>query len=209
MRYVYLHGFASSPLSSKAQAFRAAFEARGVKLEIPVLDGGDFEHLTISSQMTIVEDLLQGAEACLLGSSMGGFLAAFYASRHPEVRRLVLLAPAFAFAERWDHLAGPENLARWKESGYLNVFHYGEKRDRGIHYGLYSEALTLPRHPDFSQPTLIFHGVNDDVVPVKLSREFASTHPHVDLRELPTGHELLDGLGKTVQTGVEFLLGPT
>src|SRR5215472_284542 len=48
MRYVYLHGFASSPASRKAQAFAKAFEECEIALEIPALDSGDFEHLTIS-----------------------------------------------------------------------------------------------------------------------------------------------------------------
>ena len=34
-RVVYLHGFASSPHSSKAQFFRRKFAARGVPMEIP------------------------------------------------------------------------------------------------------------------------------------------------------------------------------
>ena len=40
---VYLHGFASGPDSSKAQFFRRKFAERGVAIEIPQLDEGDFE----------------------------------------------------------------------------------------------------------------------------------------------------------------------
>ena len=39
---------------------------------------------------------------------MGGYLAALYASRHPEIDRMVLLAPAFGFGTR----AGTKFLAR-------------------------------------------------------------------------------------------------
>src|SRR4051812_34095931 len=115
MRYVYFHGFASSPRSRKAQTFRSALEGIGIQMEIPELDAGDFEHLTITSQLRIAEALLRGEEVCLIGSSMGGYLAALYASRHPEVSRLILLAPAFSFSSRWEHVLGPEKLAQWRQ----------------------------------------------------------------------------------------------
>ncbi|MEO1510405.1 MAG: YqiA/YcfP family alpha/beta fold hydrolase, partial [Cyanobacteria bacterium J06633_23] len=35
MRYVYLHGFASGPQSTKAQALRSHFQSAGLTLHIP------------------------------------------------------------------------------------------------------------------------------------------------------------------------------
>ena len=98
--YVYLHGFASSPASSKAQYFKARFAQHDIALDIPELDGGDFEHLTITGQLDVIERRMRGRAGVLLGSSMGGYLAALYAERHPEVDRVVLLAPAFDFWAR-------------------------------------------------------------------------------------------------------------
>src|SRR5262245_19170669 len=108
MRFIYLHGFASSPQSSKARAFKTALP----ELEVPELDGGDFEHLTVTGQLSVIEKALCGEPACMIGSSMGGYLAAIYAAAHPEVSRLVLLAPALGFAPRW------------KEKTSLEVFHH-------------------------------------------------------------------------------------
>jgi pimeloyl-ACP methyl ester carboxylesterase len=108
---LYLHGFASGPASGKAQWFRRAFIERGVDLEIPDLVEGDFENLTISGQLAVIERVAQGEAISLIGSSMGGYLAALYALRHPEVKRLVLLAPAFHFPQRW-----PEELGRGTSS---------------------------------------------------------------------------------------------
>ena len=206
MRFVYLHGFASSPASRKAVAFQKALAAHGISLELPALDGGDFQHLTTASQLEIVTRLLAGQPACLIGSSMGGYIAALYASMHPEIARVVLMAPAFAFAERWDHLAGPEKLASWRRSGYLEVFHYGEGRANRVHYALYEEALGLPRFPPVAQPVQIFHGIHDDVVPVELSREYAANKPNVFLSELDSGHELLNVLDSILHTAVPFLI---
>jgi hypothetical protein len=203
MRYVYLHGFASSPDSRKAQAFARAFEARGIALEIPALDSGDFEHLTISGQLAVVEKLLQGEAACLIGSSMGGYLAALYASRHPETDRLVLMAPAFNFPGRW--VARADHDGRWSGTGWLEVFHYGEKRQRRLHYGLIEDARRYPPAPDFDQPCLILHGTNDDTVPVTESRDFAARHPGALLRELDSDHELANVLETVTAAGMDFL----
>lgn len=83
--YVYLHGFASSSASSKAQYFKTRLAEHDIALEIPELDGGDFERVTLSGQLRVVERLVGGCPVVLLGSSMGGYLAALYAARHPEV----------------------------------------------------------------------------------------------------------------------------
>lgn len=206
MRFLYLHGFASGPKSRKAQALRAAFEARGADLKIPALDRGDFAYLTISSQLSLVEDMLGGEPARIAGSSMGGYLAALYASAHPEVDKLLLLAPAFSFAERWDDLVTPLGIARWRDSGWLDVFHYGEGRQRQVHYQLYEDALSHPASPDFSQSAHVFHGIHDSVVPIDLSRRFAASHPNVTLSELDSDHELLSALPEITAAGADFLL---
>jgi pimeloyl-ACP methyl ester carboxylesterase len=199
MRFVYIHGFASSPQSRKAEQFRSALAGRGVPVDIPAMDQGDFEHLTVSGQLNVLEHVISGEPVCLIGSSMGGFLASLYASSHPEVSRLVLLAPAFGFARRWREKIGEPAPTDFE------VFHYGEKRLRRVHYGLIEDALRYPRAPDFGQPALIFHGVNDDIVPIEYSRTFAAAHPNVRLTELDSDHELLDVLDQIVSRAIHFL----
>src|SRR5436305_13652097 len=126
MRCIYLHGFASGPQSRKARAFRSAMGKTGITLEIPDLAAGDFEHLTISGQLHIIEQLLSGEPAFLIGSSMGGYLAALYAAAHPEIERLVLLAPAFRFATRWEGMMGKEKMEDWKRTGRNEIYHHGD-----------------------------------------------------------------------------------
>src|SRR5580704_7849894 len=205
MRFIYLHGFASGPGSRKAQAVRDALAKRGVELEIPDLAEGDFEHLTIFRQLDVIERTLGGSACRLVGSSMGGYLASLYAAAHPEVDRLVLLAPAFGFARRWLEMQGSKAIARWRESGWLEVMHYGDKAIRRVHYGLLEDAASFPGFPDFKQPALIVHGVNDTVVPVDYSREFAASHPNAMLREVESDHELLDVLDSITDEGVAYL----
>ena len=101
-RILYLHGFASGPSSSKARYFQERLESAGMPVEVPDLAAGDFEHLTLTGQLGVIERSAAAGPVSLAGSSMGGYLAALYAARHPEVLRVVLLAPAFDFARRWD-----------------------------------------------------------------------------------------------------------
>jgi hypothetical protein len=205
-RILYLHGFSSSPASSKACYFRQRLEAAGARVDVPDLAAGDFEHLTISSQLDVIERAARSEPVCLMGSSMGGYLAALYASRHPEIRRLVLLAPAFGFSRRWPEHLGEEQVARWRATGAMEVFHYGENRAVRLSYALLEDGARYEDYPDFRQPALIFHGAHDDVVPARYSEEFAAAHPNAALQIVDSGHELLDVLELMAPKVESFLL---
>jgi uncharacterized protein len=195
MRVIYLHGFASSPESSKAQFFARRFSELGVFCDVPALDGGDFEHLTLTGQLRIVESLIEtSAEPVrLIGSSLGGYLAALCASRHPQaVDRVVLLAPAFCFASRYPQELGSEVMEPWKRTGSRNIFHYGFGEERPLRYDLIEDGSRYPDYPEFSQPALILHGRKDDVVPASLSETFAAAHANARLLVLDSDHQLTD-----------------
>ncbi len=191
---VYLHGFASGPGSKKARFFGERFAARDVPFAVPDLAAGDFSRLTLSGQLQVVENAIAGRVVCLMGSSMGGYLAALYAAAHPaRVRRLVLMAPAFDFASRWPQRLGEPAFGEWERTGSLSVFHYGAGQPATVGFGLYLDALEHPPFPSVTQPTLVFHGSRDDVVPVELSERFATgLEAQVQLRRFDSDHELLD-----------------
>jgi uncharacterized protein len=205
-RIVYLHGFASSPASSKARFFAQRLRDAGATVDIPDLADGDFEHLTLTAQLQKIERAAAGESVALIGSSMGGYLAALYAERHPEIARLVLLAPAFCFARRWEERMGDDAVALWRGTGTVEVWHYGENRSRGLAYGLLEDARRYPDYPDFRQPALLFHGAHDDVVPAEFSEKFAAGHPNVRLEILDSGHELLNVLDYMAPKVGDFLL---
>jgi len=163
------------------------------------MDQGDFEHLTISGQLDLLEQTIRGERVRLIGSSMGGYLASLYAAAHAEVERLVLLAPAFGFAQRWDRKIGELKPDRFE------VFHHGDQRMRQVHYGLIEDARGYPGAPEFAQPAWIFHGILDDVVPVEYSRDFAASHANARLTELQSDHELLNVLDYILDEAVPFL----
>ena len=103
MDYIYLHGFASSPNSAKAQYFHSAFAELAIDLKIPDLNQGNFSQLTITRQ---IEQILAffpptPTPVTLIGSSLGGLTAALLAEKSLQVQRLVLLAPAFEFLSHW------------------------------------------------------------------------------------------------------------
>ncbi len=203
---MYLHGFASGPQSRKARFFRERLAAEGLTLEIPDLSAGDFEHLTIGGQLAIVKSLLDGAPATLIGSSMGGYLAALYAARHPETVRLLLLAPAFRFAEHWRETVGAQAMANWKRTGKLAIYHYARGTMANLDYGIVEESLRWESEPEFPQPAHIFHGMNDTVVPLRFSQEYAARHTHVQLTTVDSDHELTSALDSIWLQAKEALL---
>jgi pimeloyl-ACP methyl ester carboxylesterase len=205
-RVIYLHGFASSPQSRKARFFAERLHADGFTVEIPDLANGDFEHLTLSGQLRLVEGLLRDGRAILIGSSLGGYLSALSAARHPEVEKLILLAPAFGFYDLWKAEMGEERFQSWRENGTIPVFHYGEGRELPLSFDLMEDAAGYESFPDFVQPALIFHGVDDPVVPVANSRRYAAGRPNIHLLEFRSGHELTDVLDDMWLSAREFLL---
>jgi uncharacterized protein len=215
----YLHGFASSPASTKAKFFERRLTERGLALHCPDLNGPDFETLTISRMMGQVQQailVLPPAPTVLIGSSLGGRLAIEVASRWAKrcaggepgllaqhaIDRLVLLAPAFEFPQS----LGDEGLKQWKASGRMEVHHHGEGRPRHLHYGFYEDAVKydpFATYLDF--PILIFHGRRDTSVDPVSVETFARSRPNVMLRMLDDDHQLLHSLDEIWRETAEFL----
>ncbi|MBL8176961.1 MAG: alpha/beta fold hydrolase [Bryobacterales bacterium] len=206
---VYLHGFASGPGSKKAQYFARRFAAEGIAVDIPDLAEGRFETLTLTGQLGVIERTAAGRNVSLIGSSLGGYLAALYAARHTaEVERVVLLAPGFGFAERWPVSLGEEKWRRWQREGAMPFYHYGEGREMMLHYDLIRDGVLYEAYPEVRQPCLIFHGRNDTVVPAAWSEEFAMGKPNVELHVEDSDHELLNILEPMWARVREFLIQP-
>jgi hypothetical protein len=205
MNVIYLHGFASSPGSRKATFFRERFFREGIPIRIPDLAEGDFEGLSITRQLKAVEREAAGEPVVLIGSSLGGYLAALHAARHPESQAVVLMAPAFDFAARWRLRTGESQMAQWQSTGWLPVFHYGEGGPARVGFQLYKDAMQYEAYPEVRQPALVLHGRNDDVVPHELSERFAAGRANADLHLLDSDHELTDVLTELWELTWQFL----
>lgn len=206
MNVIYVHGFASGPSSKKARFFKQRFAAKGVDVSIPELVDGPFEAITLTRQLAVVEkEIARAGRPVLIGSSMGGYLAALAAARDFRVDRVVCMAPAFDFAARWSARLGAEAMKDWQRTGWLTVYHYAQQREARVGWQLYQDSLVFEAYPTLAQPTLIFHGRKDDVVPIEVSEEFARRNSSAKLTPMDSGHELTDVLDPMWEQTWRFL----
>ncbi len=211
---IYLHGFASSPASGKAERFRQELEARGVGFSCPDLNQPAFETLTTTRMLAQVREVVarvpEGPIA-LVGSSLGAFVAVHAADRAETGRtasidRLVLMAPALDFGGNRLRQLGPHGIDEWRQSGRLRVFHYAWGEARDIGYELFADAarydaLTL----ETRLPTLVFQGDHDESVDPAMVQRWAEGRQWVDLRMLPDGHQLTDSVDLIWSESAKFL----
>jgi pimeloyl-ACP methyl ester carboxylesterase len=204
---VYAHGLGSRRTGEKALALEAACARREwVFASFDFRGHGESSGSLLELRSSgLLDDLatVRGHLAelgirrlCLVGSSMGGWAAAWFAVRHPDaVPACVLVAPAFDFPRgRWARLSDGERL-QWQQTGRLRV--RSEWIDTEIGYSLVEEVDQFPVEvlaDRLSCPLLIFHGMQDEQVPfshsVALAEQAAS--PKIELRVYKDGdHRLL------------------
>jgi pimeloyl-ACP methyl ester carboxylesterase len=214
---LWVHGFGSYRGGEKAEAVRAECVRRGWGFAAFDFRGhgdsaGEMVELTASR---LLEDLQAAAEhlrGCgvsrlgLVGSSMGGFAAAWFAKRHPEsVAGCVFVAPAFHFLDRRWNSVTAEERAEWRRTGrraFRNVWVSCE-----LGYGLVAEREQFPLldlADGWHLPTLIFHGCADDVVQIADSLDFLRLVPpgDVELRLLRDGDHRLTAYKDRIAAGV-------
>jgi pimeloyl-ACP methyl ester carboxylesterase len=192
---IYLHGFASSPSSSKAQRFGRELEARGVGFSCPDLNEPSFETLTITRMLdqTRAEVERHPGPIALVGSSLGAFVAVHAAAQDKtgKIDRLVLLAPALDFGGNRLRQLGEHGIAEWRTRGKLSVFHYAMNEPRDVGFALYEDAarydaITL----EVRQPMLVYQGRRDASVDPVMVERWASTRPNVELHMVDDDHQL-------------------
>lgn len=193
-RYAYLHGFASSSKSSKGQLFSRRFAARGEVLELPELNRPDFARLTISGALEAIDEMAAAAPEArwrLIGSSMGGWLAALWAEANPaRVERLALLCPGFDLASRWPEMIGEEAMQTWRREGSM-LWPDGAGVPTPVHWGFVEDAAQHAPRPAPACPILVLHGRQDETVPIEGSRDYVAAHPNARLVEFDDDHRLL------------------
>ena len=108
---IYIHGFNSSPASSKAQVLKARLEAlgRGAEFAAPALPHSPAQAAALLDRVAI-----RHPGAALVGSSLGGYYATYLAEKHGL--KAVLLNPA---VRPYDLFAG--------HIGWQQNFHTGER----------------------------------------------------------------------------------
>ena len=202
--FIYLHGFASGPNSSKAQAFKKRFEKLNITFHVPDLQEDDFENLTLSRQIRLVQNIIdrdKRKKFGLIGSSMGGYLASLIAQTRDSVKALYLMAPGFNFLNRWRETL---NLSKSTQD-LIPVFHYRYYNKVLLNTYLFRDAETWESLPFKRKiPTLIVHGLHDKTVNILESRNFISKHPGCELKELDSDHGLLSCMDWIVEDCLRF-----
>jgi pimeloyl-ACP methyl ester carboxylesterase len=202
LHVLYLHGFASSPGSSKANFFKQQLKKCGVGFACPDFNQPAFETLTITRMLAQTRDAIEASGAdrvALMGSSLGAFVAV-HAVAQPWARavdQLVLLAPALDFGGNRLRQLGEHGIDEWRTRGTLRVFHYAFNEPRDVGYALYEDAarydafaLTVP------VPTLVFQGTRDASVDPVMVQRWAKTQPKVTLHLLDDDHQLTASVGE-------------
>jgi len=198
---VYLHGFASSPRSSKAQFFAARAAAAGLRVDVPDLNQPDFHALTVTRMLDAVDESLEAmgdGPVALVGSSLGAFVAVLAADRRarasqrPDIDRVVLLAPALDLVPSLESELGADALADWQGRDRRDVFHYADNQMRTLGWGFMADARQYDAFGvQFDRPVLIYQGTRDEVVQPASVERWADGRPGVTLRLVDDGHQLL------------------
>ena len=92
MKVIYLHGFASSGSSSKSDWLREQFSSdlfaeHGIEFISPDLPDKPCEAVAFLDHYLT---RLANEQVCLIGTSLGGFFAAYYAGKHGWAAVLII-----------------------------------------------------------------------------------------------------------------------
>jgi pimeloyl-ACP methyl ester carboxylesterase len=197
---VYLHGFASSPASGKAQRFATECASRGVGFTCPDLNEPEFETLTVTRMLEQTRAAIAAAPAgpvALVGSSLGAFVAVHAAARDTtsRVARLILMAPAFDFGGNRLRQLGEHGIEQWRADGSLEFFHYAHNQPRRVWFRLYEDAAQYDAFGlTLTQPVQIFMGRHDETVMPQSVADWAAGRANVDVAWLDDGHQLADSV---------------
>lgn len=219
MNCLYLHGFASSPQSRKARFFKDHIEQIGWHCSVPDLNVPSFTALSLSAQIDLCLELISALSdqpLVIIGSSMGGLLAALLEQKlrsknsTPKLQAIILLAPGFGITKRWPQIIGEQGMNSWRETGFRSFYHYAANNDLPLHYG-FAKDLEHYQTDSFKIdiPTIVFHGIDDQTVPIENARLFAQLNPAVALIELDDGHELANSLDTIWLHSWNFLNRPS
>lgn len=198
-QYLYLHGFASSTESTKAVYFSEQFQKIQIPLTVINFNEPDFNNLSLSRQINQVSNIIDHnnqSKFVLIGSSFGGLTANWLANKYPQnIKALILLAPAFDFLHHLKKIITCQMLEEWEKQGFFSIYHYGYKKEMPLNYHFWKDLLSYDEsYISHSIPTLIFHGISDETIPIESSRNYIKKHSNATLQELNSNHSLNDCL---------------
>ena len=186
LKVLWAHGLEGSPNGSKP-----TWIIENLGWDVVAIDMSQ-KGWTIAEQTKVVYDKISEIDDfdLIMGSSYGGLAIANAASELLDRdMRIVLMAPAFGLAENFQNIAGKEGLEEWENSGYRPYFHHGLNKEIKLDWNFMISARKMS-WPKINHPTVIIHGVFDEIVQIKSSRKVAESNSNVELIEVEDGHRL-------------------
>ena len=184
LRVLFAHGFEGAPDGGKPTYMR---EELGWEVVAPIMssNGWNIEQET----SVLLEHIDTDDFDIVVGSSMGGLAAANASQMRPDAEfGLLLIAPAFGLAEMWHNRLSEEEMKHWESSN--SYLYRGFELEMILGWD-FMETATQMSWPKLNHPTVILHGIQDDVVPIESSRKIADIDAHViALMELEDGHRM-------------------
>ncbi len=142
----YIHGYMSEPNSTKGVLFKTKLNAKAIKYR-----NCEPEDIVISECLAqIKKEIEKDKNAILIGSSLGGFLAAKTALENNNVEQIILLNPAIIPPSV--DVSKIQGMPQRILSDMQDTILFKEKISSGI---------------------FILIGLNDDLIPLKWPLEFA------------------------------------
>ena len=192
-----MHGFRSSVDNSKARFFLNHAHIRGYSLtnfDLPChgRSEGKLRDFRVSTALAALIEVIhqfRDTPIVLLGSSMGAWLSMLAArklanSADVNIAGAVLIAPAFDFVEQYFNNEPVEVLRQWRRDGFRKFIGRYDNQPYELGYALVEDGLRhnmLNKTGEYDFPIRIFHGCEDDVVPIDLSRQFRSMSVNSDI----------------------------
>lgn len=206
--YLFLHGLGSVRAGEKSASLLAHAHARGRGcLRFDFRGHGEstgrIGHATVGELIADTHAILTGnVPAILVGSSLGGLVAAFVAAARPaDVVGLVLIAPALGFLPRMERRLDAAGRLR-TSTGYAFPVD-----PRVLADARQLDEAALPTQ--LPMPVLVAHGTADETVPPVLSERFFAAIPHArkDLWLVPGGDHRLNRPIAAIWQRMDALLG--
>ncbi len=184
---LYIHGFGSYQSGEKATFFRRLMLGRGIAFcsfdfQGHGESGGSLYDLTMSRNLSDIGRVhgylrARGFERILLmGSSMGGGSALWYAALHPQdIVAGVHLAASVRLHENLLKTLTREEVRRWERDGKMRFT--SELVDCEISWNLIEDLRSFPLErlrSLYRTPTLLLHGQQDDTVPWRQVIDFVA-----------------------------------
>lgn len=206
--YVYVHGLGSARVGAKSESLLAHAQShRRAFLRIDQRGHGESSGtLGVTTIGELIDDLQALLERTgprrLVGSSLGGLVAAFAAAARPElVVGLCLLAPAFGSLHDIERRLDADGRM-WTSNGI--GFHVTQ---RVLDDARRLDERGLPAR--LPMPVFVVHGSADEVVPPRASERFVAAVPHAlkDLWLVPGGDHRLDAAADGIWPRFDRLVG--